>query len=212
MSESPDLTTLRLLGGRLCLDFVNTIDGGYDQPQRDWLASYADLVAWSRHAGALDAPAAATLHKAGAQRPDAAAKALAAAVALRAALYRIFRAVSDAQPPPAAALATLNLALADAGSYACLVPVAGGFAWGWTPATDRLDRVLWPVVRSAAELLPAPDLARVRECAGDSCAWLFVDTSRNGSRRWCDMQDCGNKAKARRHYQRRNGSRIMPSD
>ena len=65
-----------------------------------------------------------------------------------------------------------------------------------------LDRPLWPVLRSAAALLTSDDIARIRECAAERCAWLFIDHSRNRSRRWCDMRDCGNRAKARRHYAR----------
>jgi len=211
MSESPAIAGLNLLGGRLCLDFVNTTEGGHDPPTRDWWTSYADLVAWGHHAGALDAAEVAPLLAAATQQPAAAAAVLAAARRLRTALYGLFQAAVTGDSPPLAALTTLNAALAAAESHACLVPAAGGFAWDWPPGA-QLDRVLWPVARSAADLLTTPDLARVRECAGDSCAWLFVDTSRNGSRRWCDMQDCGNRAKARRHYQRHAGSRIMPKD
>ncbi len=211
MSESPVMTGLNLLGGRLCLDFVNTTDGGHDQPTRDWWTSYADLVAWGHYAGALEADVVASLLTAATQQPTAAEAVLMTARHLRSALYALFQAAMTHNSPPPAALATLNAALADAGGQACLVPAATGFAWDWPPGA-QLDRVLWPVARSAADLLIAPDLARVRECAGDSCTWLFVDTSRNGSRRWCDMQDCGNRAKARRHYQRRAGSRIMPKE
>src|ERR671930_579256 len=74
--------------------------------------------------------------------------------------------------------------------------IANGFAW-------VADDVLAPVVWSAAELLTSGPLERVRECPGDdTCGWLFLDTSRNGSRRWCDMRTCGNRAKARRYYRR----------
>ncbi|HYR09186.1 MAG TPA: CGNR zinc finger domain-containing protein, partial [Longimicrobium sp.] len=80
----------------------------------------------------------------------------------------------------------------------------GEFAWGWEEGAE-LDRVLWPVVRDAAELLVSGDLRRVGKCCGDNCDWLYLDTSRNRSRRWCDMQSCGNRAKARRHYHRAKG-------
>ena len=82
-----------------------------------------------------------------------------------------------------------------------IVRVGERFAWDWTPE-NALDRVLWPVVRDAAELLSGEDLDRVGRCADANCGWLFLDTSRNHSRRWCSMKDCGNRAKARRHYQR----------
>jgi predicted RNA-binding Zn ribbon-like protein len=74
-------------------------------------------------------------------------------------------------------------------------------AWRDADRTD-LDRVLWEAAASAADLLTSPDLARVKTCPGAGCAWLFLDRSRNGTRRWCDMSVCGNRAKARRHYSR----------
>ncbi|MBI2081511.1 MAG: CGNR zinc finger domain-containing protein, partial [candidate division NC10 bacterium] len=100
-------------------------------------------------------------------------------------------------------LAVLNAALAEALPLLGLVPEGNGFTWEWTANGQRLDRMLWPVARSAAELLTSGELARVRECEAESCAWLFMDRSRNRSRRWCDMKTCGNRTKARRHYERK---------
>jgi predicted RNA-binding Zn ribbon-like protein len=80
------------------------------------------------------------------------------------------------------------------------------FDWLWTDVDEHLTSILWPVARAATTLLTSPDLARVRECAGDPCGWLFLDVSKNGSRRWCDMADCGNRAKARRYRARRKGA------
>ena len=99
-------------------------------------------------------------------------------------------------------LAALNAALSKVLANACLVPAEDGFAWAWGGEDAALRRVLWPIVRSAAELLTSDKLDRVGQCAGDSCGWLFLDTSRNRSRRWCEMEHCGNRAKARRHYRR----------
>jgi predicted RNA-binding Zn ribbon-like protein len=61
---------------------------------------------------------------------------------------------------------------------------------------------LWPIVLAAAELLTSAGRARVRECAAHGCGWLFLDTSRSQRRRWCTMASCGNRAKARRFYER----------
>ena len=80
-----------------------------------------------------------------------------------------------------------------------------GFGWTWEAPVDRFDRILWPIARSAAELLTSPDVADLRECASDRCSWLFLDRSRTRRRRWCDMKVCGNRAKARRHYRRKKG-------
>ncbi len=78
-----------------------------------------------------------------------------------------------------------------------------GFAREWERGSPALDQVLWPVSWSAAELLTHGPLDRIRECPGQgNCGWLFLDLTKNASRRWCDMRVCGNRAKARRHYTR----------
>jgi predicted RNA-binding Zn ribbon-like protein len=124
------------------------------------------------------------------------------AIALREAIYHIFSDTADGEEPNPHDVQTLNRELATAWDHLRLAPTGGGFAWEWVAEGNELDRVLWLVARSAAELLTSGPLDRVRECANDPCGWLFVDLSRNRSRRWCDMQDCGNKVKARRHYAR----------
>ena len=203
--------TLDLVGGRLCLDFANTVGAHDTDHPREHLTSYADLVAWSQHAGVLTTAQAQPLLRAGEDRPTAAAAVLARAIALREAIYRVFSAVAAGRAVEDADLGTLNGALAEALARSRIVATADGFAWGWTPSPDALDQMLWPVARSAAELLTEGELARVRECGGDGCGWLFLDLSRNHSRRWCDMQDCGNRAKARRHYQRRRAGTAAAS-
>ena len=104
-------------------------------------------------------------------------------------------------------LAALNAALARAASRLRMVARPDRFEWAWAADSEALDRVLWPVVRSAADLLVSEEAAQVRRCAGDTCDWLLLDTSRNHTRRWCDMRDCGNRAKARRYYARRKAGR-----
>ncbi len=196
--------TLKLVGGRLCLDFTNTIDGRKDAGAIEYLHGYDDLLAWGRHVGALSDDVVGRLSGEAARRPDAARAAFARALALREALYRIFSHVAEEAAPADDDLALLNGVLSEAMAHAQLRSSGRGFVWGWGEEDDlSLDRVLWPVARSAAELLTSPELARVRECPGAGCDWLFVDTSKNHSRRWCTMESCGNRAKARRHYARR---------
>jgi predicted RNA-binding Zn ribbon-like protein len=202
-SADVDAATLPLRGGRLCLDFANTVDwhAGVRHGQ-EYLTTYAELVAWGRHAGSVAEGEARALLETAASQPEQAQAALDQAIALREVIYRIFSALAHDRPADAGDLAALNAALA--GAYARLRLRAGEprFSWAWEPDGPALDRMLWPVVRSAAELLASDELGRVRECAGDSCGWLFLDTSKNRSRRWCDMAGCGNRAKARRHYAR----------
>jgi predicted RNA-binding Zn ribbon-like protein len=190
-------------GGRLCLEFTNTISARDTGTPNERLHSYGDLLAWSEREGAVPVALLAQLAKVAESKPQAACVALQSAVELREALYRIFTAHGDGNLPKGDDLALLNAILARAMPHLRLVAGENGFAWHWDEETVELDRMLWPVVRSAADLLTSDDLGRVRECAGDHCTWLFIDRSKNRSRRWCDMQECGNVAKVRRYRSRK---------
>src|SRR5579884_2172286 len=113
-----------------------------------------------------------------------------------------------AETPARDDLKLLNMRLSEAMAQARIVPDTQGYKWDWVRDEQALDRILWPVVRSAADLLTSEKLPDVRACAAEDCRWLFLDISKNHSRRWCDMQTCGNQAKARRHYQRAKGRTV----
>jgi predicted RNA-binding Zn ribbon-like protein len=191
-------------GGALCLEFTNTTSARRTDRPSEHLHSYGDLLAWAEGQGVLSPPLAAHLAIAGAEHAQEAAAALEQAIALREAIYYIFTAHAAGDAPDAADLARLNAALAAALPHRRLVAAAGGFTWQWEEDAADLAQMLWPVARSAADLLTSPDLNRVRECAGATCDWLFVDHSKNRSRRWCDMQECGNVEKVRRYRRRKS--------
>lgn len=193
---------LELVGGELCLDFANTVGNHKSADPHEHVGSYSDMVYWAAHAGIMTEENARQLAASGLRHPDQAARVYARAIALREALYRIFSAVSEQESPRPADLAILNKVLSGAMSRARIIRGQAGFEWGWESGEQSLDQFLWPIARSAAELLTSPELARVHECDSETCGWLFVDTSKNHSRRWCSMSDCGNRAKARRHYSR----------
>jgi predicted RNA-binding Zn ribbon-like protein len=199
--------TLKLLGGRSSLDFANTADWHASDHPVEFLTSYSDLVAWSQHVGILTDRQVQHLLKEAARRPGHATAVLERAIALREAIYRIFSAISQGRPPQAADLVTFNAELSGALAHSRIVSTAEGFTWDWAGVEEALDRMLWPVVHDAAGLLTSEGLDRVGECTDDRCGWLFLDTSRNRSRRWCAMEDCGNRAKARRHYERKRAVR-----
>jgi predicted RNA-binding Zn ribbon-like protein len=201
-AESPAPVHVGGLAPQLCLDFANSLDGRLAEHPQESLTNYADLVSWSQRAGVLPQDAAQSLTQQAALRPAAATEVLSHAIALREALYRIFSAVAGQRSPQTADLDLLNDILGEALAVLRITPTADGFAWDWTSDVQRLDRPLWPIAQSAADLLTAGELQTVRECAALTCGWLFLDTSRNHSRRWCDMKSCGNRAKARRHYAR----------
>jgi predicted RNA-binding Zn ribbon-like protein len=194
-------------GGELCLDFANTL-GGSRQSPKERLKSYQDLLAWGSQAGILNDEDVKHLGRLAAEHPRKAAAALAEAIALREALFRIVTAVIAGTPPTDEDLGRLNAALPRALEHLRVAPCAKGCEWEWTEEEGALDRMLWPIARSAADLLVSSEVQRVRRCANrEECDWLFIDTTRNRSRRWCDMRSCGNRAKARRHYARRKATR-----
>jgi predicted RNA-binding Zn ribbon-like protein len=197
-----------LSGGSLSLDFANTWSDR-ERPETEKLRGYPDLLAFARQSGlstaAAETGALGTGLAAQAERdPRAAAAALARSRDLREALYRIFSAVAATRPPASADLERLNAALPEALSHLRLEPRGEGFGWTWAATKEPLEAPLLPILRSAAELLTSADLQLVRECAAGDCTWLFLDRSRNRSRRWCSMETCGNRAKAHRHYRRRS--------
>jgi predicted RNA-binding Zn ribbon-like protein len=185
----------KFLGGRPCLDFVNMM--------QDWETDYAQLVSWSQQSGLLTQVEGQALVEKAIHAPDEAARVLACARLLRHAIYQIFSAVAHKRSPEVEDLTTLNGMLSEAFSRLLVVSSPTGFIWEWDNRSEALDRILWPVVRSAAELLTDAELDRVRECAGDDCDQLFLDQTRNRSRRWCEMQHCGMLVKSRRYYARK---------
>jgi predicted RNA-binding Zn ribbon-like protein len=200
--------TLNLIGGRLCLDFLNSVGARRFSPSRkkmirdEKLSDYLDLLAWGRHAGALANTEAETLAHESSRHPREAAALFHRAIRLREAMYHVCNAKLSHKQPNEADLLVLNEELRLARGAEQLVFEKAEFDWQWSAPDSALDRVLWPIARSAADLLTQDDLSRLRQCGGDDCGWIFLDTSRNRGRRWCDMRDCGNVAKVRRFRRR----------
>jgi predicted RNA-binding Zn ribbon-like protein len=184
-------------GGRACLDFANTRSSSGEH-----LNSYADLVAFAAQSQLITPDDATWLRAEGERDPSAADGVLVRAKHLRESIRSIFSSLAAGKRPTEHDLGVLNLDLAVSLSHARVLPTSGGgYEWGWTGR--NLDAPIWPVSRSAADLLASDQERRlVRECGAGDCQWLFLDTSKNRSRQWCSMQSCGNREKARRHYQR----------
>lgn len=189
--------------GALCLDFANTVDWHASPEPQDRLAGYSDLLAWGEAAGELSASRVKKLGQLSRQGPDEAQAAFKKSVRLREAIYRIFSSLATDNQASTKDIVILNEVLGESLAHLRVTPSSISFMWEWDDESEALDQVLWPVARSAAELLTSETLDRVRQCADDrGCGYLFVDMSRNRSRRWCSMESCGNRAKARRHYRR----------
>lgn len=207
MDETRDAEIHKLIGGALCLDFVNTLNGHRDgplgEPRHEYLTDYRDLVLWSRHAGILTQKDAEKLLKQASQYPDEAHRVLNEAISFRETLYRIFKSWTISVSSRDDDLVELNRTRVNVLAQSRIVAFPGGFRVDWQNDSLALDRMLTPLVLSAADLLTSDDLGKLRECDGDVCDWLFVDRSRNHLRRWCSMDHCGNRAKSRRQYERR---------
>jgi predicted RNA-binding Zn ribbon-like protein len=191
-----------LLGGALCLDFINTVEWRGAPVHGDRLVSYDELLIWAESAGTIDRKSASGLAARARARPDRATAALAAAIELRETIAALF----SASAPRAPLLERLNDWLARAPERKRIAASAGSYAWAASDAAGDLAAPLWPVAWSAADLLISGRAARVRACTDKSCGWMFLDTSRSRRRRWCSMEGCGNRAKSRRHYRKRRGA------
>jgi len=204
LQPAPESYVFELDGGRACLDFANTLGASADAT--DHLASYADLVAFAAQSDLITREDADWLRARGEVEPVAAAAVLKRAKRLRGAMRKIFARLAAGEQLPERELGVLNVDLAASLSHARVVPTndGHGYRWGWSGR--NLDAPLWPITRSAADLLTSEEeRGLVRECGADDCAWLFMDTTRNRTRQWCSMQGCGNREKARRHYLRTRG-------
>lgn len=204
--ETPNhISTLRVIGGNLALDFVNTAEGEPDgEIGSEHLRSYEELVLWAHSVEVLSEEAARRLLREARKRPSEAEAGYTRALALRDTLYELFGAVARGESPSSESLDILRRAECEALSHAILAPNEEGFGWEW-PEENDLAAALWPVVHAATELLTSGPLERIKSCVG--CRWLFVDASKNRSRRWCTMEDCGTHEKMRRYVARRAAKR-----
>jgi predicted RNA-binding Zn ribbon-like protein len=199
----PDSAKPRFLyvGGDPALDLINTVDWTSRGPEHERLESFDQLTRWAEGAGVIDAAAGRRLRRLGEAHPRAAAAALALALQARDTLRELFGAIArgDSTDPE---LARFNRLLQEAlrGLEVAPAPAAGEGGWGWRWRGEGSDprAVVWRVLWAAASLLRSVEIGRVRVCDSDDCGWMFVDRSRNGLRRWCQMRTCGTMEKTRR--------------
>ena len=196
-----------LTGDLLCLDFVNTLDNRPSSEPKELLEYYVDLARFAEDTGILAPHQADQLVERSALMPDEAQRTLRYAVELREALYAVLAALMKKQPAPAMALVRLNGFVQHAAQHARLVESGARLEWRFDDPTSSLDAPLWAIARSAADLLASDQMAFVRACSSKTCQWLFLDTSKNHRRRWCDMKLCGNRAKGQRFYRRKKSGK-----
>ena len=205
MVDTIAVDELPLVGGNLALDFANTQSGPPGgAPDVESLAGYEDLVAWALRIGVIGPSDADNLVRHARRRPRDADAAFERATALRGLIFGLFASIARDAPPSADALARLRDDEAEALAHADLSTAPGGFAWTWSRPRD-LDGLRWPIVHAATMLLTDGSLERIKACGG--CRYLFLDETKNGSRRWCSMAECGTRAKMRRFVARRSAAR-----
>ena len=194
---------LDLKSGHPSLEFTNTVNDHASEQPGETLFKYEDLLAWAKRVGLLpEEKVGRLMHKAARQHQEA-ARVFAAALELREAIYRIVVAQTKAKSPPKQDLTIINSVLSHLTSGAQVVYHTDRFEWQWNFDENALEAPLWILALSAVDLMTSEYYERVGQCADeDGCGWLFVDTSKNHSRRWCDINDCGNRAKQRRYQKR----------
>jgi predicted RNA-binding Zn ribbon-like protein len=194
--------TFRCPGGELCLDFCNTGQGARGSRQEEWVTDYGELLTWVHAAGAISAKQATALRAKAEHSPEAAQRVWARGIAFREALARLLIAKALERKPTAEDVQAIESEYARAVRYARLAPAEDGYRWVIDADADELDAVLQPIVESALSLMTSPRMARLRRCGNATCYWLFIDETKNCSRRWCEMASCGNVMKVRRHRAR----------
>ncbi len=189
-----------LIGGNVCLDFINTLDDRPSAQPRELLTNYNELLRFGEDTGILPPKLVDFFLENVDVMANDAGDALRRAINLREAMHAVFSALMNRQTVPQVAMDTLNADIQDAALHSRLVPGEGRCEWRLDDMGSTLDAILWRIARAAADLLVSSDLALIRACSSPTCQWLFLDTSKNHHRRWCSMKQCGNRAKARKFY------------
>jgi predicted RNA-binding Zn ribbon-like protein len=203
---NPDLP-FQYIAGDPALDLVNTVDWTSRGLEEERLTDFDRLTRWAEGARILPPKTGAALRRKATAKPREAEAAHRAALRARQVLQRVFSAIAEGDPV-GVELDDFNRLLGLALVHMRMVPATGGRAGnrqlrlGWERLETRLDAVIWPVLWSAASLIASDEASLIRICAGADCGWMYVDRSRNGLRRWCQMETCGTREKSRRRYQR----------
>jgi predicted RNA-binding Zn ribbon-like protein len=189
----------------MCLEFANTLAYRGSAPSES-LRNFEDLTKWCGVAGVMPLQIVQHLGGWAERHPKRIAEMFVEAIVLREVVYRIFHAIASGANPDEVDLNLLNRAIGNAPLRITVKRDADHFGWEVEESKPSATSILAPVLWSAADLLVGPQLSKLRECSNERCLWLFLDDSKNGTRRWCSMQSCGNRAKAHRHYLRQKGA------
>jgi predicted RNA-binding Zn ribbon-like protein len=203
-----DMLPFKYIGGDPAVDLVNTVDWTREGLKDERLGDYQRLTRWAEGSGVVSSDLAAKLRRRAVKRPTHASTVYRAALQAREIIRRLLLELAGGSAS-AGAVADFNRILAPALQHLRVTPLgtAPRLQLGWRDEENRLDSVLWPVLWSAASLITSEEASRIRVCGGEDCGWMYVDRSRNGLRRWCQMESCGTREKTRR---RRQGAAAAP--
>jgi len=195
--------TLDLVGGSLALDFTNTSSGRGSATHQEHLRDFETLVQWVEHARVATPVNCLVMREQAARHPERAAEIFARALAARELIWRIGKALAERRRVADALRDELVAVHARSLAFAEIKSRDQAFIWAWDPRRDVEAAILGPITLSALSLLMEKDLSRTKRCEGKECGWLFLDATKNKSRRWCEMRVCGNRAKVRAARQRK---------
>ena len=192
------LETLELIGGALCFDFANTINSRRN-PEHDYLLTYSDLLEWAGKVEILSPAQVRSLKQRATQDAKKAENALENGRSAREIIYRVFSSITGKSRPQESDLSSISSLYKEAIANGHFVKTDSHYEIDWKTDAE-FEALLWPIVASAEKLLVSNELKQVKECPG--CGWLFLDISKNQSRRWCSMNTCGARDKMRRYHRR----------
>jgi predicted RNA-binding Zn ribbon-like protein len=197
---SPAPKPFKLFAGHPALELVNTLDSRFSIETIELLPAYGDLLRLVTQLRLLTPEKARRLGRTVGEKD--AQRVLLSSIELREALASLLYGLIDGGKPEASQVVTLEKHFHAAALHRRLMPADGQLAWTWSGVEQRAEIPLWRLAEAASELLVSSDVERVKDCGDPTCRWLFLDTSKNHTRRWCDMKTCGNRMKARRHQTR----------
>jgi predicted RNA-binding Zn ribbon-like protein len=206
MYRNEVIDNMRLDGGSLCLDFVNTIPDRVDGTNRDHLQNFSDLLYWAKKAGTVDSIIYTALERAAGSNERKSKDFFHEAIALRDLIYSIFHPITQQRKVKPTDLETFNKISSRYYKFLELRPVKGHFVEYWNLEADDFLNITASIVKSARDLLLLNKTDKIKECS--NCGWLFLDTTKNGKRRWCSMEDCGSNVKAREYYHRNKENKL----
>lgn len=197
----------KFIGGNICLDFINTAGDHLSAEPSEYLKNYEDLITWGVAAEIIKPSKEKSFLEVGQLNPAKAKRILKKAINVREVLFEMLSATAFKKSSAPSLIKDFNTYLAEAFKHLEIQNAKNAkLSWTWSGGENNPEQLIWIVTWAAANLFIEEDLNHLKICADNLCGWLFLDTSKNKRRAWCDMKDCGNRNKFRRYYSRNKSS------